>query len=71
MLRQIQYDAFCSHVFDFACLRSKALVSKRFETMENLYTSKIFSKMTGGLKMHIPNPTPLDPPLATGLGIDT
>ena len=39
--------------------------------MENLYTSKIFLKMTGGLKIHIPNPTPLDPPLATGLGIDT
>ena len=31
--------------------------------VENLYTSKTFLKMTGG-RMHVPHPTPLDPPLA-------
>ena len=30
--------------------------------MEKLRTSKIFLKMAGG-RMHIPHPTPLDPPL--------
>ena len=31
--------------------------------MEKLYTSKAFLKMADG-RMHIPHPTPLDPPLA-------
>ena len=53
-----QYDAFCFHIFDYACLRQGLLLSKRFETMEQLYTSKTFLKMAGG-RMYTPHPTPL------------
>ena len=35
--------------------------------MEKFYTSKAFLKMAGG-RMHTPNPTSLDPPLATSYG---
>ena len=51
MLCQNRYDAFCSHVFDYACLRRNLrliLLSKRFKIMEKLYTSKTFLKMAGG-----------------------
>ena len=61
-----KYDEFCSHIFDYTCLRRKAYcLSKRFEIMEKLYASKAFLKikMAGGW-MYAPHPTPLDPPLA-------
>ena len=51
-----KYDTFCSHIFDYACLRP------RFEIVKKLYASKIFLKMAVG-RMHIPHPTPLDSPL--------
>ena len=58
-----KYDAFCSHSFDYACLRRlKHIVTNRFEITENFYPSKALSKMDGG-GMHSPHP-PLDPPLA-------
>ena len=50
----------------FSIMRIKALglsLSKRFETAENLYTSKTFLKMAGG-RMHTPHPNPLDSPPA-------
>ena len=49
-------DAFCSYIFDYACLGRKAyLLSKRFEIIEKLYLSKTRSKMAGG-GMHPPIP---------------
>ena len=51
-----KYDAFCSNIFVYACLRRKASLSKRFEIMKKLYTSKTFLKMASG-RMHIPHPT--------------
>ena len=44
-----------------------ALLSKRYEIMEKLYTSKKFLKLAGG-RMRIPHRTPLDPPLAISYG---
>ena len=42
-------DAFCSYILDYACSGRKAyLLSKRFEIMEKLYSSKTCSKMVGG-----------------------
>ena len=41
------------------CYRANGLLlSKRFEIMEKLYTSKTFSKIAGE-RMHTPYPTPL------------
>ena len=54
-----KYDSFCSHIFNYACLK----LSKRSEIIEKFYTSKSFLKMAGG-RMHIPHPAPLDSPLA-------
>ena len=58
-----KYDAFCSHSFDYAYLRRKALLSKRFKIMEKLFTSNTFLKMAGGGDAYPPF-YPLDPPLA-------
>ena len=55
-----KYDAFCAHIFDYACLRVIAIVE--IQNYEKLYTSKTFVKMAGG-KMHTPYPTFLDQPL--------
>ena len=47
-------------VHTFSIMRVKAqglLLSKRFESMEKLYTSKTFLKMTGG-RMHIAYSSP-------------
>ena len=42
-------DAFSSYIFDYAYLGRKAyLLSKRFESMEKLYSSKICLQMAGG-----------------------
>ena len=42
-------DAFCLYIFDYACLGHKGLLlSKRFEIMEKLYSSKTCLKMAGG-----------------------
>ena len=49
-----KYDAFFSHVFDYACLRLIA-ISKRFENTQKLYTSKPLLKMAGG-RMDTPGP---------------
>ena len=48
-----KYDAFCSHIFDYACLRLIAIKEVR------KYASKTFWKIDGG-RMHVPHPTPLD-----------
>ena len=58
-----KHDAFCSHIFDYACLRRKAYKSlmKRVEITENLYTSKTILKMAGG-RMHTHHPTSVSAP---------
>ena len=46
-----RYDAFCSHIFDYACLTYGLSLLKKFEIMEKLYrpTSKHFWKwLVGG-----------------------
>ena len=59
-----KYDAFCSHIFDYACLSLRFIAIKEVRNYRKLYTSKTLLKMVGG-KMHTshPGPTPLDPPL--------
>ena len=57
-----EFDAFCLHIFDYACLKRNCY-RRTFETMEKMYTSKTCLKMTDG-RMHTPHPRPLDPPLA-------
>ena len=53
-----KYDAFGAHIFDYACLRRIGLsLSKRFEVMEKLYTSKTILKMAGG-RMHASHSNP-------------
>ena len=52
--------AFCSHIFDHACLR--CIVVEEVRNYKKLYLSKTILKMAGG-GVHAPNPTPLDPPL--------
>ena len=53
------YDAFCLHSFNYACLRRlRHIVMKRFEIMEKFYSSKTLLKMAGGGM-----PPPLDPSL--------
>ena len=43
-----KYDAFCSHSFDYACLRRlRHIVMKRFEIMEKFYLSKALLKIAG------------------------
>ena len=38
-----KYDAFCSHIFDNACLRLRPIaILKRFETTENCIHQKHF-----------------------------
>ena len=54
-----KYDAFCSHIFDYACLRLIAIAIKEVRK----YASKTFLKMAGG-RMHVPHSTPLDSPVA-------
>ena len=45
----IKYDVFCSHSFDYACLRRlRHIVMKRFEITEKFYSSKALMKMAGG-----------------------
>ena len=54
-----KYHAFCSHIFDYACLRRKAYCCRRGSKLwKKLYTSKAFLKIAGG-RMHTPHPTPL------------
>ena len=58
-----KYDAFCSYIFDYVCLECKAYcyVSKKFEIMEKLHSSKTYLKTAGGEDA---SPTSLlDPPL--------
>ena len=60
----VKYDAFCFHIFDYACLRRRGLLlSKRFEIMEKLYTgtSKTLLKMASG-RMYIPLAASPHPP---------
>ena len=41
-------DAFCSHSFDYACLRRlRYIVMKWFEVAENFYSFKALLKMAG------------------------
>ena len=52
----IKYDAFCSYIFDYACLGRKVYcLSKRFEITEKLYSSKTCLKIAGG-GMHSSHP---------------
>ena len=63
-----KYDAFCSHIFSYACLRRKAYFysyRREFEIIEELYASEnIFEN--GWWEDAYPSyyPTPLDSPLA-------
>ena len=42
-------DAFCSHSYDYACLRRlRHIVMKRSEIIEKFYSSKTLLKMAGG-----------------------
>ena len=57
-------DAFCSHIFDYACFRRKAYRYGRGSKLQKkLHTPKTFLKMAGG-RMHTPHPTLLNQPLA-------
>ena len=58
-----KYDAFCSHSFDYACLRRLRhfIVMKRFEIKTKFYSSKALLKMAGW-GMYTPHFS-LDPPL--------
>ena len=57
-------DAFCSHIFDYACLWRKAYIAiEEARNYGKSCTSKAFSKMAGG-RMHTPSPTHLDSPVA-------
>ena len=52
-------DAFCSHSFDYACLkRLRHIVMKRFEIMEKFYSFKTLLKIAGGgmHTQHTPHP---------------
>ena len=54
-----KYDAFCSHGFNYACLRRlRHIVIKRFEVIEKFYSSKALLKMAGwGMHtQHTPQP---------------
>ena len=60
-----KYNAFCSHIFDYAFLTRNAYCFQRGSKLQKLVklTSKTFLKMAGG-KMHTPHPTPLHKALA-------
>ena len=52
-------DEFCSHGFEYACLRRlRHIVMKRFKIMEKFYSSKTLLKMAGGgmHMQHTPHP---------------
>ena len=56
-LSSIFNNAFCSHSFEYACLRRlRHTVMKRFEIMEKFYSSKALLKMAGGGTPHIAPP---------------
>ena len=57
------HDAFCSHIFDYACLRRKAYCYRRGSKLCKIACTKAVLKMAGG-RMHTPHLAPLDPPLA-------
>ena len=62
MLRQV--SAFCSHIFDCACLRRKAYCYQRASKLrKNCILQKAFLKTADG-RMHTPHPIPLDRSLA-------
>ena len=57
-----KYDAFCSDIFDYACLRRKAYrYQKGLNLRKNYVYQKHFLEVAGG-RMHAPHPTPLYPP---------
>ena len=58
-----KYGTFCSHIFNYACLRLGLAAIEQVRNYRKLYASKTFLKMAGG-RMHIPHPTPLDSSLA-------
>ena len=61
-----KHDAFCSHIFAYACLRRKAYCYRKgLKLWKNCIrpTSKTCLRMGGG-GMHTPHPTPLDSLLA-------
>ena len=47
-----KYDAFCSHIFDYACTGRKAYRYPRGSNHRKFYTLKAFLKMAGG-RVHI------------------
>ena len=47
-----KYDAFCSHIFDYACIGRKAYRYPRGSNHRKFYTLKAFLKMAGG-RVHI------------------
>ena len=59
----VNYDPFCSHIFNNACLSRKANCYQKGSKLWKNCISKTFLKMAGG-KMHTLHPTPLSPPQA-------
>ena len=43
-----KYNAFCSHIFDYACLRRKAYGSQRGSKLQKILCTKTFLIMAGG-----------------------
>ena len=54
-----KYDAFCKHIFDYACLRRRAYRYRRGSNYKKFYVLKTFLKMAGE-RVHTchPSPTP-------------
>ena len=63
-----KYDAFCSHIFDYACLRRSLRLSDIDEVQNYgkiVYIKSIFENGWWEDAYSLgPHPTPLDPPLA-------
>ena len=63
-----KYDKFCSHSFNYACLRRKTFAAiEEVRNYRKIVCIKNFLKMAGG-RMHAPHPTPLDSLLAISSG---
>ena len=58
-----KYDAFCSLIFDYTCLRRKAYCYGRGSKLCKTVCTKTLMKMAGG-RMYTPHPIPQDLPEA-------
>ena len=62
-----KYDAFCSHIFNYACWRRKVYCYRRgLKLWKNcIYQKYSWKRLVRWIQsIHTPHPTPLDPPLA-------